>query len=115
VYSGRLTSIGGLNDLFEAILTLQDTDECYRFFDDLCTAAELKAMAQRFQVAGLLVHGAKYEEIERSTGASSATISRVKRFVEYGAGGYLLAHQRALSARSAAAAAAADDTKPPGA
>jgi len=113
VYSGRLMSIEGLSDLFEAILTLRDTDECYRFFDDLCTAAELKAMAQRFQVAGLLVHGAKYEEIERLTGASSATISRVKRFVEYGAGGYLLAHERALSARRAAAAATEEEVKPP--
>lgn len=97
MYSGRLKTIPGLQELFEAVLTLRDTDECYRFFDDLCTVAELKAMAQRFQVAGLLVKGSKYEEIERSTGASSATISRVKRFVEYGAGGYLLAHQRVHS------------------
>ena len=95
LYSGRLRSIQGLDGLFEAILTLRDVDECYRFFDDLCTVAELKAMGQRVQVAGLLVQGAKYEESERMTGASSATISRVKRFVEYGSGGYLLAYPRA--------------------
>ena len=100
MYSGRLKSISGLQELFEAVLTLRDTDECYRFFDDLCTVAELKAMAQRFQVAGLLVKGAKYEEIERATGASSATISRVKRFVEYGAGGYLLTNERVTAGPS---------------
>lgn len=102
LYSGRLQSIQGLDGLFAAILTLRDVDECYRFFDDLCTVAELKAMGQRFQVAGLLVQGAKYEEIERTTGASSATISRVKRFVEYGSGGYLLAHGRVHGAEASA-------------
>ncbi len=94
MYTGRLKEISGLEDLFAAILTLKDVDECFRFFDDLCTVAELKAMGQRYQVAGMIVQGSKYEEIERKTGASSATISRVKRFVEYGSGGYHLAYQR---------------------
>lgn len=93
-YTGRLRDLPGLEQLFKAVLALRDVEECYRFFDDLCTVAELKAMSQRFAVAGLILQGEKYEDIERATGASSATISRVKRFVEYGAGGYQLGHQR---------------------
>lgn len=94
MYSGRLRDLPGLDRLFQAILALQEPEECYRFFDDLCTVGELKAMAQRFAVAQLLIQGAKYEEVEKATGASSATISRVKRFVEYGSGGYGLVHER---------------------
>jgi len=90
MYVGRLKEMSGLSDLFRAILTLESEDDCYRFFDDLCTISELKAMSQRLQVARMLIRRAKYEDIERQTGASSATISRVKRFVEYGAGGYVL-------------------------
>lgn len=101
MYTGRLKELNGLDELFAAILTLKDVDECYRFFDDLCTVAELKAMGQRFQVAGMIVQGSKYEEIERKTGASSATISRVKRFVEYGSGGYHLAYQRSQAEKAA--------------
>ncbi|MDP2870992.1 MAG: YerC/YecD family TrpR-related protein [Bacillota bacterium] len=93
-YTGRLRGLPGLEQLLEAVLALRDVEECYRFFDDLCTVAELKAMSQRFAVAGLILQGAKYDDIERATGASSATISRVKRFVEYGSGGYQLAHAR---------------------
>jgi TrpR-related protein YerC/YecD len=94
MYSGRLRDVPGLVELFSAILELRDADECFRFFDDLCTVGELKAMAQRYQVACLVLEGAKYDDIEQRTGASSATISRVKRFVEYGAGGYGLVYGR---------------------
>lgn len=94
MYTGRLRGLDGLEELFQAILSLRDVEECYRLFDDLCTVSELKAMSQRYAVAGMILKGAKYEDIERVTGASSATISRVKRFVEYGSGGYELAHQR---------------------
>jgi TrpR-related protein YerC/YecD len=96
MYTGRLGELAGLAELFAAVLTLEDVDECYRFFDDLCTVSELKAMSQRFQVAEMLLRGMRYEDIEKRTGASSATISRVKRFVEYGSGGYGLVSQRLL-------------------
>lgn len=94
MYTGRLRGLTGLDELFRAVLSLRDVEECYRFFDDLCTVSELKAMAQRYAVAGMILQGAKYDEIEQATGASSATISRVKRFVEYGSGGYELAYAR---------------------
>lgn len=80
--------------LFEAILQLRSVEECYRFFEDLCTVHELRALAQRFHVARLLHEGATYEEVVRRTGASSATVSRVKRFLEYGADGYRLVLRR---------------------
>ena len=98
MYTGRLTEGPGLTNLFKGILSLTDLEGCYRFFDDLCTVPELKAMSQRFQVAALLIEGLRYEDIERLTGASSATISRVKRFVEYGAGGYKIAYDRTRGA-----------------
>ena len=74
--------------LYEAILTLQDLDECKKFFSDLCTVAELRAMEQRFEVAMLLSDGMIYNDILERTGASSATISRVNRSLQYGADGY---------------------------
>ena len=74
--------------LFEAILALKDQDECRAFFQDLCTVAELRAMAQRLEVAQLLDRGLIYNDILRRTGASSATISRVNRALQYGADGY---------------------------
>lgn len=74
--------------LFEAILSLKDVDECRAFFQDLCTVAELKAMAQRLEVAQLLDQGFIYNDILQQTGASSATISRVNRALQYGADGY---------------------------
>ncbi len=76
------------NDLYRAILTLQNTEECYRFFQDLCTVSELKAMEQRFEVAHLLSQGMIYTEILEKTGASSATISRVNRSLNYGNDSY---------------------------
>jgi TrpR-related protein YerC/YecD len=74
--------------LCRALLTLRTVEECYRFLEDLCTIAEVKALAARLEVARLLAQGRTYEEIERRTGASSATISRVRRFLYYGADGY---------------------------
>ena len=74
--------------LYEAILTLKDLDECKKFFSDLCTVAELRAMEQRFEVAMLLSDGMIYNDILEKTGASSATISRVNRSLQYGTGGY---------------------------
>lgn len=74
--------------LYEAILTLQNVDECRKFFDDLCSVSELRAMEQRFEVAQLLSEGMIYNDILERTGASSATISRVNRSLNYGANGY---------------------------
>ena len=72
--------------LYENILKLKTLDECCRFFDDLCTATELRAMEQRFDVAALLRQGLVYTDILARTGASSATISRVNRVLTYGTG-----------------------------
>lgn len=74
--------------LFKAILALKDPEECRAFFQDLCTVAELRAMAQRLEVAQLLDQGLIYNDILQRTGASSATISRVNRALQYGADGY---------------------------
>ncbi|MDD4188672.1 MAG: YerC/YecD family TrpR-related protein [Eubacteriales bacterium] len=74
--------------LFKAILLLEDVDECYRFFEDICTVAEIKALAQRLEVAKMLRAKKKYSEICEATGASTATISRVNRSLGYGADGY---------------------------
>lgn len=74
--------------LYETILSLKDLDECKKFFSDLCTMAELRAMEQRFEVALLLSDGMIYHDILERTGASSATISRVNRSLQYGADGY---------------------------
>lgn len=79
--------IGG-DTLYRAVLALKDTDECRRFFTDLCTVAELRAMEQRLEVAQLLSEGRIYNDILERTGASSATISRVNRALQYGADGY---------------------------
>lgn len=75
-------------ELFEAILELGNVEECYAFFIDVCTVSELQAMAQRLQVAKMLEKQVTYNEIVQKTGASTATISRVKKCLEYGAGGY---------------------------
>ncbi len=75
-------------ELYRAILRLKNERDCYDFFQDLCTVSELRAMEQRFQVAVMLHDGQVYHEILRKTGASSATISRVSRSLNYGAGGY---------------------------
>lgn len=74
--------------LYEAILSLKTKEECRDFFQDLCTFTEIKAMAQRMEVARLLDRGLIYNEILEQTGSSSATISRINRALQYGAGGY---------------------------
>ena len=81
-------------DMYRAILELKDEDECMRFFDDLCTVTELQALEQRYQVAVLLQKGYIYNDILEKTGASSATISRVNRSLQYGANGYAIAFER---------------------
>lgn len=78
------------DQLFAAVLSLENTEECYRFFQDVCTVGELKALAQRLEVARMLAEGLKYDEIVARTGASTATISRVKRCLHFGADGYRL-------------------------
>ena len=74
--------------LMEAVLKLNSAEDAYRFFEDICTIAEVNSMAQRIEVARLLRAGVTYQEIARETGASSATISRVNRALLYGADGY---------------------------
>ena len=81
-------------EMYRAILQMQTVEECMKFFDDLCTVSELQAMEQRFQVASLLHQGMIYKDILARTGASSATISRVNRSLQYGAYGYDLAFER---------------------
>ena len=76
--------------LFKAILALETPEECYSFFEDLCTVPELKAMSQRLAVAHMLSHKQVYSDIVAQTGASTATISRVNRSLHYGCGGYKL-------------------------
>lgn len=76
------------DQLFKSILQLKDMDECYRFFDDLCTISEIQSLAQRFEVAHLLRMKKTYETIKKETGASTATISRVRRAFDYGNGTY---------------------------
>lgn len=82
------------SDLYEAILMLETVEECKNFFDDLCTVSELRAMEQRYEVAKLLYDGMIYNEILERTGASSATISRVNRSLQYGADGYQVVFER---------------------
>lgn len=80
--------------LFEAILELRTIEECYRFFEDICTISEIKALGQRLEVAKMLKEGKTYHEIAEKTGASTATISRVNRALHYGADGYNLILER---------------------
>ena len=77
-----------LDRLFEAILRLESVEECYGFFEDVCTINEVQDMAQRFDVAVLLDEGRNYQSISREVNVSTATISRVSRCLNYGSGGY---------------------------
>ena len=74
--------------LFEAILSLKNVDECYDFFEDICTIKEVKDMCQRLDTAFLIDEGISYQKISEQIGVSTATISRVSRCLNYGAGGY---------------------------
>lgn len=80
--------------LFQAVLSLENLEECYDFFDDLCTVQELKALSQRLQVAKMLSERKVYSDIVAETGASTATISRVNRSLNYGCDGYKVVFER---------------------
>lgn len=77
-----------LDYLFEAIMTLESADDCYRFFEDLCTVKEISEMAKRLCAAKLLAGSAVYTEVNEKTGLSTATISRINRCLKYGSDGY---------------------------
>lgn len=83
-----------LDDLFNSILCLKNLDECYNFFEDLCTVLELKSLSQRLQVAKMLSEHHVYSDIVSETGASTATISRVNRSLNYGCDGYAVVFER---------------------
>jgi len=83
-------SIDKFDNLFEAVLALKSIEECRRFFEDVCTIKELDAISQRLEVASLLSNGKNYQEVTALTGASTATISRVNKCLQYGKGGYNL-------------------------
>lgn len=89
-----------VDELFDAILSLQNSEECYRFFEDVCTVKEILDIAQRLKTAKMLSEGANYQEINKETGCSTATISRVRRCLEYGAGGYRTVLDRASQKES---------------
>lgn len=83
-----------LDLLFDAILSLKDREECYRFFDDIATMGEIQSLSQRLQVAKMLTEGYTYKTIEKETKASTATISRVRRCIDYGSDGYKIVLER---------------------
>lgn len=92
-YNSRIKSKQA-DGLFEAVLQLETLEECYRFFEDICTIKEIQAIAQRLEVAKLLKQNKTYNEIESETGASTATISRINRSLNYGVDGYNLVLKR---------------------
>ena len=77
-----------IDALFDAILSLETREECYDFFEDLCTVKEISDMAQRLEAAKLLLDGSTYEQIVKTVEISTATISRINRCIQYGSGGY---------------------------
>ena len=81
---GKELKTSAIDNLFDAILALENKEECYQFFDDICTMKELSAIAQRFEVARMLREEKTYLDIAKETGASTATISRVNRSLNYG-------------------------------
>lgn len=83
-----------VKELFEAILSLKNEEECFLFFEDVCTTNEILSFAQRYQVAKLLGENRTYQEIAEKSGASTATISRVKRSIDDGSGGYEMIFKR---------------------
>ena len=83
-------SISAFDDFFGAILKLNNVEECRKFFEDVCTIKELQDVSQRLEVAKLLRDGKNYQEVSKVTGASTATISRVNKCLNYGSGGYSL-------------------------
>lgn len=87
--------------LFDAVLTLRTREECYNFFEDLCTVPEMKALSQRIVVAKMLTEHKVYSDIVGETGASTATISRVNRSLIYGSDGYSVAFERLIEKEAA--------------
>ncbi len=92
-------SSDSLSRLYQVILELQTVEECYDFFEDLCTIKELKDLSQRLEVAFLLDKGLSYQQVAAETGVSAATICRVKKCPDYGSGGYRRAIDRAADAK----------------
>lgn len=92
---GFFDQIQGADHLIRAIVDIEDEAECRAFLEDICTIKELQDIAQRLEVALMLDEGKNYQEISRETGASTATISRVKKCLVYGSGGYRAAINRA--------------------
>ena len=87
-------SMKAFNGFFEAVLQLKSVEDCQKFFEDVCTIKELQSIAQRWEVAVMLNEGKNYLDISKKTGASTATISRVAKCLNYGAGGYELVLER---------------------
>lgn len=82
------------DNLFRAVLSLETVEECYKFFEDVCTIKEIQEIASRLEVARLLGEGRAYNDVAQKTGASTATISRVNKCISYGSGGYKLVLER---------------------
>ena len=91
---GKTIRTDAVKDLFQAILTLENEEECFRFFEDVCTVNEVLSIAQRFAVAKMLTDNHTYLEVAKETGASTATISRVNRSLNYGNDGYDMVFER---------------------
>lgn len=91
-----------VDQFFRAVLSLESLDECYRYFEDVCTVKEVMTIAQRLEVARMLQNGMSYQQTIAQTGASSATISRVKRCLDYGDGGYAMVLGRLTDAEGEA-------------
>lgn len=98
--------------LFEAILSLKNKEECYTFFEDICTVNELLSLSQRFEVAGMLRARKTYLEIAEKTGASTATISRVNRSLNYGNDGYDMVFKRLSNLSLPSIQEESEDKKP---
>lgn len=93
---GKTIHTKEVDQFFDAVLLLKDKEECYRFFEDACTINEILAIAQRFAVAKMLEEKRTYIEIAENTGASTATISRVNRSLNYGQDGYAIIFRRMM-------------------
>ena len=91
---GKTIHTPAVDNLFDAVLSLKNREECYKFFEDVCTVNEILSLAQRMEVARMLKAGNTYLEISEITGASTATISRVNRSLIYGNDGYTIAFER---------------------
>lgn len=91
---GKTIRTDAVKNLFEAILTLENVEECFNFFEDVCTVNEVLSIAQRFAVARMLKENNTYLEVAEKTGASTATISRVNRSLNYGSDGYDMVFSR---------------------